>query len=980
MRIPGNRFKGIKQQAPRNYKASENSGAHAQDTIDHIVSRANTQYLEAINTDGVSFMHWVRGMDGHFCTCYHPVEPKAKTHDKSTPVDTDDSLINAAQDGDDGTVFKVRGFKERRFKSSMPRESESGIQLPEPSDAGELNASDVDFDDADFNEVVDESGLLKLGPDSGILFGGESKQCGICFTTKYVEGYKLSNGKRIVLDASGTYPFALKGMTLETQKAPHAFSSGQNTQVGVEWTLELPAYFTECLIVRVRNNVAPADGVVIEYKFTDDLDTVPFSPLTVEFLRTRRGLRTNLIVRVRPKIDSLENFVEFTHVEIVYIMTPFPRLQMDALNESTNFNVFDYRTQQNFILPPTEQKVGREDVIFESKYNKVWKVVDVTDGKTAKNQVFHWQASVRNAQEYEQINLLRYPMDRPLPLAQRRLEPFSHNGQVRVVTYSNYQEDSKKMQEFIRATTILPGALEFGYDPLLVVDEDNVVMNSFNDTTTSDFSKSIDNLEESLLYCRKAMLPVAWFADDLRCGTAQIKPGVTHQDLTITYTPYNWKAGAVTRDAARLLSQYNSKPAFGGTPSDRSIVNAIQNMVNRNIDVVILPLLLCDIPNGNTKQNPNSSVGTFQPSYPHRSLLTAINDGSQTSQIDAFFGTAQPNHFAYDSVTKTVNYTGPDEWSYRRYVLHLATLAANAGPIKAFIVGSSLKGITRVKSGSTYPAIAQLVSLVAAVRTIVGENVKIGYSAAWNEYGADVNGLQVDFPMDALFSNSEVDFVGIDYTAPVTDWRDGVEHLDYAGADGTLYNPSYIKSCVCGGNQGQWKYTNPTNANSQTRADITDASYAKPWVFAPKQFLGWWNNLHYPRDNTGLQAVNPTSWLAQSKPIWFTTVQCSAVDKGTNNTGAIYDPKSSLSTRPDYSNGNRDDNVQRLFIEAFHEFWGNLLENPLSEVYNDRMVDVDNIYTWGWDARPFPVFPESTYWEDASYWSTGIGLTGRVAP
>jgi hypothetical protein len=117
-----------------------------------------------------------------------------------------------------------------------------------------------------------------------------------------------------------------------------------------------------------------------------------------------------------------------------------------------------------------------------------------------------------------------------------------------------------------------------------------------------------------------------------------------------------------------------------------------------------------DVPAGNALTDPYG--GAAQSAYPWRGRVTitpaAGQPGSpdQTSaaatQVDALVGTAAPSDFAV--VGQTVVYSGPAEWSYRRFILHYAHLALAAGGVDAFVIGSELRGLTQVRdSASTYP-------------------------------------------------------------------------------------------------------------------------------------------------------------------------------------------------------------------------------------------------------------------------------------
>ena len=62
-------------------------------------------------------------------------------------------------------------------------------------------------------------------------------------------------------------------------------------------------------------------------------------------------------------------------------------------------------------------------------------------------------------------------------------------------------------------------------------------------------------------------------------------------------------------------------------------------------------------------------------------------------------------------------------------------------------------------------------------------------------------------------------------------------------------------------------------------------------------------------------------WAPESKPIRFTEIGCPAVDRGPNQPNVFYDPKSAESFLPYFSRGWRDDAVQRRFLEAALGYW-----------------------------------------------------------
>ncbi len=159
---------------------------------------------------------------------------------------------------------------------------------------------------------------------------------------------------------------------------------------------------------------------------------------------------------------------------------------------------------------------------------------------------------------------------------------------------------------------------------------------------------------------------------------------------------------------------------------------------------------------------------------------------------------------------------------------------------------------------------------------------------------------------------------------------------------------------------------------------ITDGAYGKPWVYRNKDIKNWWRNAHHNRPG-GTESGSPTAWTAEGKVIWFTELGCPAVARGANQPNVFYDPKSSESFFPYYSSGARDDAMQRAFLEAVLTYWADDDNNPMSGVGAFRMLDIDRIHVWAWDARMGPSFPDDeTTWSDGANWETGHWISGRM--
>jgi len=532
------------------------------------------------------------------------------------------------------------------------------------------------------------------------------------------------------------------------------------------------------------------------------------------------------------------------------------------------------------------------------------------------------------------------------------------------------------LEEMTRAVTLIPGATEFGYEPATVVQAKGHGKSSPENRhvtyAASDIVASLDELQALAPNLERVALVVTWFGTDLRAGECRVVPAV--EGATKSTSGATWSVAGVARNEARVVSTAGGSAAYGGTPSDQSVSDLIAELKRRGLKITFYPFVMMDIPAGNILPDPWTG-GPSQPPYPWRGRITCDPAPGQAGSPD---GTAA----AADQVNGFFS-GGSDSWNYRNMVLHYASLAGAAGGVDAFLIGSELKSLTRVRSASgVYPAVDALVSLAGEVKAMLGGGTAVTYGADWTEYNAhvvDPSADEVRFPLDALWACSSIDAIGIDYYAPLSDWRDGDDHLDRTLTDST-FAQSYLSGNLAGGEGYDWYYADDAARAAQSRTPITDG-LGKPWIFRQKDIWNFWSQPHYERVD-GAELATPTAWVPQSRPIWLTEIGCPAVDKGANQPSVFPDPKSSESGVPYFSNGARDDLIQRRYLQsalaAFDPAFGADALNPMSSVYGARMVEPSAIHLWAWDARPFPVFPAaSELWSDAANWETGHWLTGR---
>ena len=543
------------------------------------------------------------------------------------------------------------------------------------------------------------------------------------------------------------------------------------------------------------------------------------------------------------------------------------------------------------------------------------------------------------------------------------------------------------LQEVIRAVSLIPGTGEYALAP----ERASVRGKLFSRTTInentrsgkSDFATSMAQLRTELPNCRAVSMVISWFGDDLRCGNCQIMPKVEQSELDSLDMP--WRSGGVDRMTAAVVPKVDGRPIYGGTPSDASVIAAIKDTRASGQSVMFYPFILMEQLPGNQLVDPYTG-DPGQPTLPWRGRITLahapgvagssdLTAGAQ-AEVAAFFGTAAASDFSVSG--NAIYYSGPSTWGYRRFILHYATLCALAGGVEAFCIGSELRGLTQIRGDlQSFPTVTALKQLAADVRGILGPNTKISYAADWSEYFGYHGDGNVYFHLDPLWSDRNIDFIGIDNYMPISDWRSHPGHADAGWR--SIYNLDYLASNIAGGEGFDWYYDGPERLEAQLRLPIEDGAYSEPWVFRYKDLQSWWSLPHHERRD-GVRAANPTDWVPGSKPIWFTEYGCAAVDNGTNEPNKFVDAKSSESSLPRFSDGTRDDYIQMQYYRAMRLHWTNPANNPEADLYSGRMLDLDHCFAWSWDTRPYPDFPRNeTLWADGGNYRIGHWLNGRAA-
>ncbi|MBC7279853.1 glycoside hydrolase/phage tail family protein [Hoeflea sp.] len=537
-----------------------------------------------------------------------------------------------------------------------------------------------------------------------------------------------------------------------------------------------------------------------------------------------------------------------------------------------------------------------------------------------------------------------------------------------------------QLETAIKAVAVIPGATEHGYATTPVRETLGPgavrLLNRNMRQASTDWAQSIDELQALCPNLTSVALVSSWFGDDLRAGLCRLRPGVEVRSRSGETRP--WKVGGLSRATAHLISSNDGGPAYGGTPDDRAVIEAIADLKARGLTVVLYPFVLMDVPSGNGLLDPNGAAE--QPAYPWRGRITAspapglagTPDGTAAmrTEIEAMSGGMAAADFTVAG--DGISWAGGDE-GYRRFVLHHAALALAA--VDGFVIGSEITGLTRLRDETgAFPFVEDLIALAEDVKAMLGPATTVTYAADWTEYAGyrppDGSG-DVYFNLDPLWAHPAIGAVGIDNYMPLSDWRDGDRTAGNPDGAGFANDAAAMGRAIAGGEGFDWYYTDGSARDARARLPITDGLMGKDWVYRVKDLRGWWQNQHHDRI-AGSEAAVASPWVPGSKPLWFTELGCPAVDKGACQPNLFPDPKSSEGALPWYSTGARDDMAQRAFLESHLAHWS----GPANA---GGMVATDHIHLWAWDARPYPAFPLSaTVWSDGPNWLTGHWLNGRL--
>ncbi|MBY0406480.1 MAG: glycoside hydrolase TIM-barrel-like domain-containing protein, partial [Rickettsiales bacterium] len=463
--------------------------------------------------------------------------------------------------------------------------------------------------------------------------------------------------------------------------------------------------------------------------------------------------------------------------------------------------------------------------------------------------------------------------------------------------------NNETVEELVTGMVMIPGGGEFVYDTQVqskipglsigggwVQQGNQQAINMHTPYGQANALVSLDQLKQTCPNVTWISVVVSWFGTSMDAGECEVLPGVEFQVGGIT-APDDWQVAGYTRGTARQISLVDGSVQYGGTPDDGALVRYLEVLRTRGYKIALYPLMFMDVAGKPWRGNVTGSA----------------------ANVSAFF-------------TKTNGYNA--------FIAHYAALTA--GKVDAFVIGSEMKGLTKVTdTPGNYPGVNGFVALASSVKATLGSSVVVTYAADWSEYHHTDGGW---YNLDPLWASSAIDVIGIDAYFPLSNAPQGA------------YDVDALKNGWVSGEGYDWYYSNPE------RTVQASLSAANAW-----KNLGWfWNNAH----------VNPggaaTAWVPQSKKIWFTEYGFPSVDGAANQPNVFYSAGTSGSAFPYYSRGRVDFVAQRTAIMATLQQW-------------KASAMVERMFLWTWDARPFPYWPDLlSVWSDGADWKTGHWVQGKL--
>lgn len=392
---------------PQNYK----KGPTVREYVEYYADSHKLKMDQALAVQGVDSIIWNRTYTNRYCTCQGL-----------------DSVINnnpAVTDNTRPEVIKYQ--KELEIQKLNNRQKNTNIVSKTLVDNGLesladlVNAQYEESVETDLpvepivkvqkkqNSIIEEA--LQLQQENlGVEFS-DLVSCPICFSTRHTDSYQPYRGSRIILDASDYYSLQTNGVFVNKDNKPYTLDFN-DANAYVVWTVELPTYFNVDSI-RMFNLEHQSTSFNLDFKQTDD---VSYIPLTADNLKARNGMRNSLDIKVSINANNITKNLQdvklqLTHVELILRFTDdYEKIELPALEIPENVDYVELYLRSRAVLSPRVENIGRNSLICESKYGRIWEITNLVKNFTARGNLVSLRADTRLIQNSEKLfNLNIFP-------------------------------------------------------------------------------------------------------------------------------------------------------------------------------------------------------------------------------------------------------------------------------------------------------------------------------------------------------------------------------------------------------------------------------------------------------------------------------------------------------------------------------------------------------------------------------------------
>jgi hypothetical protein len=369
------RFSSNRKIQPRNTRIVDS----AIDGIAATIPLAQEQVTNALEVNGIEAMIYNRLNNGRMCSCSLGTKTK-----NASPLDEEGNAspehIHSLLQGQEFSVSINRYGARNTDKPSAPNEV---VGKPPTLDMREQER--FSDDDAEANELVDD---LTPFQTENVLGGVSGSVCAVCYGSGFIGGFNLVNGARIVVDAD--YPDA----TYVKASSNHAAFPHEVDLVNGEFQFSLthPASALSLDSCMVFHGFEPAENLTLLVMHPINSGTwVEFDPANYQTYAD--GKRRQF---------KVAGTGVFTHVVFQFnlIQTPvfieYPKLSLTG--DLTNLEGID---SVSLNVSPVVTDLDVWDIVFDSTYNKLWRITNVNPFKDRNRRNLGWDCNARLVQAYE---------------------------------------------------------------------------------------------------------------------------------------------------------------------------------------------------------------------------------------------------------------------------------------------------------------------------------------------------------------------------------------------------------------------------------------------------------------------------------------------------------------------------------------------------------------------------------------------------